>query len=282
MNLQEKYNLEVDKKRIEEKVNTIQERAKELKDKNLFRKIFSLIDLTSLDVADTEKKILGMVEKVNNFSSRYNDIPNVAAICVYPSFMPLLTKNLKDKNVKKATVGGSFPSSQTFFDVKIKEIERALEEGADEIDIVLPVGKFLDEKYAEIFDEISKIKEIMKDHHLKVILETGVMTDLNKIKHASFLCLEAGADFIKTSTGKNGPGASPEALFVMCEAVKEFYKKSGKAAGIKPAGGISDATTAIQYYLIVNEILGNDWINPERFRIGASRLANNLLGENYF
>jgi deoxyribose-phosphate aldolase len=282
MNLQEKYDLEVDIKRIEEKVNTIQERAKELKDKNLFRKIFSLIDLTSLDVADTEKKILGLVEKVNNFSSRYNDIPNVAAICLYPSFMPLLTKNLKDKNVKKATVGGSFPSSQTFFNLKIQEIEMALEEGADEVDIVLPVGKFLDEKYAEIFDEVSQIKEIMKEHHLKVILETGVMTDLKKIKHASFLCLEAGADFIKTSTGKNGPGASPEAVFVMCEAINEFYKKSGKAPGIKPAGGISDATTAIQYYLIVNEILGNDWINPERFRIGASRLANNLLGESYF
>lgn len=282
MKLEEKYNLNPDTKRIEERVNDIQERSKELKDKNLFRKIFSLIDLTSLDVADTEKKILGMVEKVNNFSSRYNDVPNVAAICVYPVFIPLLDKNLKDKNVKKATVGGSFPSSQTFFDVKIKEIEQALNEGADEVDIVLPLGKFLEEKYDEIYDEISKIKEIMKEKHLKVILETGVMTDLTKIKHASFLCMEAGADFIKTSTGKNGPGASPEALIVMCEAIKEYHKKTGNVAGIKPAGGISDATTAIQYYLIVNEILGNDWINPERFRIGASRLANNLLGENYF
>lgn len=282
MKLEEKYNLKIDSKRIQERVNDAQERSKELKDKDLFRKIFSLIDLTSLDVADTERKILEMIEKVNNFSNRFNGIPNVAAICVYPTFVPLLNKYLKDKNVKKASVGGSFPSSQTFFDVKIKEIERILDEGADEVDIVLPLGKFLDEEYSEIYDEISRIKEIMKDKHLKVILETSVMNDLDKIKHASFLSMEAGADFIKTSTGKNGPGASPEAVFVMCEAIKEFHKKSGIPVGIKPAGGISDATNAIQYYLIVNEILGNDWITPERFRIGASRLANNLLGENYF
>lgn len=282
MKLEQKYDLRVDTKRIEEKVGNIQERAKDLKDKNLFRKIFSLIDLTSLDVSDNDKKIMSMVEKVNNFPSRFNGIPNVAALCVYPSFIPLLTKNLKDRTVKKATVGGSFPSSQTFTEVKIKEIEMALEEGADEVDIVLPVGKFLDKNYSEIFDEISLIKDIMKDRHLKVILETGILTDPGQIKHASYLSLEAGADFIKTSTGKNGPGASPDAVYVMCEAISQYYKKTGVIAGIKPAGGVSDATAAIQYYLIVDEVLGNEWLNPERFRIGASKLANNLLGENYF
>lgn len=282
MKLDDNYNLNPDPIRICEKVRSIQIRAKDLKEKDLFRRIFSLIDLTSLDVADTNKKILSMVEKVNNLSKRFSDIPNVAAICVYPCFIPLLKDNLADKNVKKATVGGSFPSSQTFLDVKIMEIKRAVEEGADEVDIVLPIGKFLEEKYTEIYDEISRIKELIGDRHLKVILESGIMTDLDKIKHASLLSLEAGADFIKTSTGKNGPGASPEAVYVMCEAIKEFREKTGKAAGVKPAGGISDASVAVLYYLIVNEVLGNEWLKPSRFRIGASRLANILLGENYF
>ncbi|MBE0653480.1 MAG: deoxyribose-phosphate aldolase, partial [Bacteroidales bacterium] len=277
MKLPENYNLKVDKKKLGEKIYSISERAIELKDKDLFRKIFSLIDLTSLDVADTEKKILGMVNKVNQLPDRFDGIPNVAAICVYPVFIPLLADNLVAKGVKKATVAASFPSSQTFNSIKYREVEEVIRAGADEVDIVLPVGKFLEEKYEEVFEEIRQIKEITGDKHLKVILETSLLSEPEKIRYASFLALEAGADFIKTSTGKNGPGASPEAVYIMCEAIREFYQATKKVAGIKPAGGISDPATAIQYYLIVNEVLGNEWTNPSRFRIGASKLANSLL-----
>ena len=282
MKLPEQYNLSTDKKKMNEKLLSFSERAMELKDRDLFRKIFSLIDLTSLDVSDSENKILGMIQKVNQLPGRFDGIPNVAAICVYPNFMPLMKENLKAEGVKKATVAASFPSSQTFTSIKMREVEEVIRAGADEVDIVLPVGKFLDGRYQEVFDEIRQIKDIVGDRHLKVILETAVLSDLEKIKYASFLSLEAGADFIKTSTGKNGPGASPEAVYVMCEALREFYKETNKVAGIKPAGGISDPGTAVQYYLIVNDILGNDWMKPSHFRIGASKLANNLLGEGYF
>ena len=202
MDIETRYNVKVDERKVSAFINNIAARAKELKDKNLFRKIFSLIDLTSLDVADTDKKILGMVQKVNKFSERFNEIPNVAAICIYPTFVPLLNDNLKDKSVKKATVAASFPSSQAYSDVKLLEVKRVVEEGADEVDIVMPVGKFLEGRYEEIYDEIVAIKNILGERHLKVILETGTLKDLEKIKFASFLCMEAGADFIKTSTGK--------------------------------------------------------------------------------
>jgi len=157
-----------------------------------------------------------------------------------------------------------------------------LDNNADEVEIVMPIGKFLAEKFDEIRQEIQQIKVFMKDKQLKVILESGIIQDLKKIKQASFLCLDAGADFIKTSTGKNGPGASPEAVFVMCESIKEYYRRTGNVRGIKPAGGVSEVETARVYYLIVKKLLGDEWLNPERFRIGASRLANNILGERYF
>jgi deoxyribose-phosphate aldolase len=282
VNIEEKYDLDVNQKEISDKLEDISRRSGTMRDKELFRKIFSLIDLTSLDVSDTEERILGMVDKVNKLHSKFSEIPNVAALCVYPIFIPAVKANLKAKSVKIASVAASFPSSQTFTDIKLKEVERVIQEGADEVDIVMPVGKFLEGKYEYIFTEIQKIKGIIGNAHLKVILETGALKEPEKIKRASFLCLEAGADFIKTSTGKTEPGATPMAVYVMCEAIKEFHKQTGIAAGIKPAGGISDADTAIQYYLIVNEVLGNDWIKPGLFRIGASRLANNLLGEKYF
>lgn len=281
MNIED-FNLEVNEEKVSEIIGSIKLRAKDLKDKSLFQKIFSLIDLTSLDVADTDEKILKMVDKVNSLSRKFPDLPNVAAICVYPAFIPLLSENLKDKRVKKAAVGASFPSSQTFLDVKLKEVERLVEEGADEIDIVLSVGKFLSGRTMEVADEIREIKKLMDKTHLKVILEVSALKNLENVKRASLLSLEAGADFIKTSTGKNGEGASPESVYVMCDAIREFSLKTGKTPGIKPAGGISDPTTAVEYYLVVNKVLGNDWIKPERFRIGASRLANNLLGEKYF
>jgi len=278
----EKYDLKVNEAKLNLRIKEIIERSQDLKDKNLFQKIFSLIDLTTLDVADTEEKVESMVKKINQLPLRFPDLPNVAAICVYPAFIPILKRDLKVKSVMKASVGASFPSSQTYLDVKINEVERILEEGADEIDVVISVGKLISGKQDEVFNELREIKNRMGDKHLKVILETGVLKNNELIKRASFIAMEAGADFIKTSTGKNGEGASPEAVYVMCEAIKEFHEKTGKEVGIKPAGGISDVSTAIQYYLIVNEVLGNDWINPERFRIGASRLANILLGEKYF
>ncbi len=278
----EKYDLKVNEEKLNLRIKDIIERSQDLKDKNLFQKIFSLIDLTTLDVADTEEKIELMVNKVNQLPLRFPDLPNVAAICVYPAFIPILKRDLKVESVMKASVGASFPSSQTYLDVKINEVERILEEGADEVDVVISVGKLFSGKQDEVFNELREIKNHMGDKHLKVILETGVLKNNELIKRASFIAMEAGADFIKTSTGKNGEGASPEAVYVMCEAIKEFHQKTGKEVGIKPAGGISDVSTATQYYLIVNEVLGNDWINPERFRIGASRLANILLGEKYF
>jgi deoxyribose-phosphate aldolase len=282
INIDEKYTLAVNKEAIAAKLASIANRATELKDKEVFRSIFSLIDMTTLDVSDTNEKVLSIITKVNKIPTKFSELPNVAAICVYPSFVPLVRNNLTVKNVKIASVGASFPSSQTFLEIKLREVEKIIEEGADEVDIVMSVGKFLEKKYEEVFNEIRKIKSIMGDKHLKVILETGVLKDPDLIRRASLLCLEAGADFIKTSTGKTDVGATPEAMYVMCEAIRDYHKKTGRKAGIKPAGGISDASTAINYYLIVYDILGPDWMNSSLFRIGASRLANNLLGEKYF
>lgn len=281
MNIED-FNLEINLAKLNQVLERTAERSIELKDKSLFQKIFSLIDLTSLDVTDSNKKIETMVAKVNSLGEKFPELPNVAAICVYPNFIPLLKSSLKAPGVKIASVGASFPSSQTFLDVKLMEVERIISEGADEVDIVMPVGSFLTGKYNDVYEEIKEIKSVVGDKHLKVILEVSALKDPEKIKLASLISLEAGADFIKTSTGKNGEGASPESVYIMAQAIKEFSKKTGTFPGIKPAGGISDAAGAIQYYLIVNEILGNEWIKPSRFRIGASRLANNLLGENYF
>jgi deoxyribose-phosphate aldolase len=282
INLEEKYTIAVNKETMTTKLESIANRATELKDKEIFRSIFSLIDMTSLDVSDTNEKILSIVTKVNKIPAKFSELPNVAAICIYPAFVSLVRNNLTAENVNIASVGASFPSSQTFLDIKLKEVEKIIEEGADEVDIVMSVGKFLEKKYEEVFNEIKRIKSIMGDKHLKVILETGVLKDPDLIRKASLLSLEAGADFIKTSTGKTEVGATPEAMYVMCEAIRDYHKETGRQAGIKPAGGISDASTAINYYLIVYDILGPDWMNSSLFRIGASRLANNLLGEKYF
>jgi deoxyribose-phosphate aldolase len=214
---------------------------------------------------------------VNLLDESYPDLPPPAAVCIYPDLVAVARSTLSNPLVNLASVGGGFPSSQTFMAVKLLEIELAIQDGADEIDIVMPVGKFLNGKYQEVFDEIKEIKEQLGTLHLKVILESGVLPDLTQVQKASILALEAGADFIKTSTGKAGTGATPEAFTVMCMAIRDFYGKTGKKAGIKPAGGISAAETAYEYYSIVHHVLGESWLNPEKFRIGASRLANNLI-----
>ncbi len=282
MNISERYNTEVDEILICENISKIKKRASGLKDKYLLQHIFSLIDLTTLNPADNEEKIRSLTEKVNLIPLRFPYLKNIAAICVYPSLISFVKKYLQDKNVKIASVGAGFPSSQTFPEIKYKEVELIIEEGADEVDIVIPLGKLMNGDYEYLSREIRKIKEICGDRQLKVILETGEMSDPVMIKTASFLVMEAGADFIKSSTGKTSVGATPEAIYIMCTAIKEFYKKTGKAVGIKPSGGISEASLAVLHYLIVSEILGNEWLNPKRFRFGATKLANNLLGEKYF
>ena len=246
-------------------------------DKALLKKIFSLIDLTTLSERDNIENITQLCEKVNTLADAYPSMPSVAAICIYPEMVQVVKEHLVNPLVNIASVGGGFPASQTFTNIKVMEVEQAIGQGADEIDIVMPVGKFLMEDYEYVEYELQIIKERIRDVHMKVILETGSLQDYSLIRKASFLAIGAGADFIKTSTGKISVGATPEAMVIMCRAISEYYNKTGKKIGIKPAGGISDAETAILYYAIVKEILGEDWLNSERFRIGASRLANNLL-----
>ena len=243
------------------------------------RRILGLLDYTSLNVTDNNQTIENICEKVNNYLYVFPDLPAFAAICVYPRFVPVLRNNLALPSVKIASVAGGFPSSQTTTDIKKAEVKQALEEGADEIDIVMPVGEFLEGNRNYIYDEIASIKAIMGDKYLKVIIESGILADPELIYDASIIAMESGADFIKTSTGKERVSASLEDVYVMCNAIKNFYHASGKMTGIKPAGGIASAIEAIRYYSLVEMVLGKEWLLPENFRIGASRLANSLLSE---
>jgi len=247
--------------------------------KDQLRKIFGLIDLTTLSEQDNTENVSLMCRKVNRIGELYADMPCVAAICVYPELVGVVKENLENPLVSIASVGGGFPASQTFTNIKVMEIEQAIELGAEEIDLVMNVGKFLMEDLEYVDYEIHVIKQRLGPVHLKVILETGSLKDLSLIRKASLLTIGAGADFIKTSTGKISPGATPEAMVVMCCAIRDFYMRTGKKIGIKPAGGISDPETALLYYQIVKEILGEEWLNRERFRIGASRLANRILAQ---
>jgi len=271
------FNMTVDPDEVKSLLDKIRANTPSTEDRDLLKKIFSLIDLTTLSERDNIENVTHLCEKVNMLSDSYPSMPPVAAICIYPEMVQVVKEHLVNPLVSIASVGGGFPASQTFTNIKVMEIEQAIGQGADEIDIVLPVGKFLMEDYEYVEYELQVIKERIRDVHLKVILETGSLQDYSLIRKASFLTIGAGADFIKTSTGKIPVGATPEAMIIMCQVIGEYYNKTGKKIGIKPAGGISDAETAILYYSIVEEILGNDWLNSERFRIGASRLANNLL-----
>ena len=239
---------------------------------------FSCIDLTSLNHTDNENTISALVEKVNQIGTKFAGIPNVAAICVYPSLVSVVKKTLTNKNVKIASVAGGFPASLTFSDVKILECTEAVKSGANELDIVLPVGEFLQGNYDKVLKEIAFIKQKTLAH-LKVILETGTLKTPEMIEKASWIAMEAGADFIKTSTGKTEPAATCNAFAVMANAVKSFYEKTGRQVGLKAAGGIVEANDAMEYFAIVEDILGENYLNSEYFRIGASRLANNLLSE---
>lgn len=242
----------------------------------VFKKCLNLIDLTSLNGTDTEAQIVSMVEKVNNFGEHFPHLSNVAAICVYPSLVPVVKSHLTE-NIGIASVAAGFPASQTFIEVKVAETAMAVLEGATEIDVVISIGKFLEGKYEEVLEELSEIKAACRDAHLKVILETGALGSASNVKKASLLAMAAGADFIKTSTGKIPVAATLEATYVMCHAIREWYAKTGVKVSYKPAGGIVTTEDAVKHYSIVKDILGEEWLNNENFRFGASRLANNLL-----
>ena len=218
-------------------------------------------------------------EKVNEFDNEFPDMKNIAAICVYPNFADIVKNTLQVDGINIACVSGGFPSSQTFIEVKVAETALAIADGADEIDIVISIGKFLSGDYETMCEEIQELKEVCKERHLKVILETGALKTASNIKKASILSMYSGADFIKTSTGKQQPAATPEAAYVMCEAIKEYYQKTNNKIGFKPAGGINTVNDAIIYYTIVKEILGEEWLNNQLFRLGTSRLANLLLSD---
>ncbi len=253
--------------------------TQDVPDKRLLMNILNSIDLTSLNTSDNKSNILHLTGKVNSFSGRFSNIPNVAAICVYPNFVPVVKEKLTARNVKIASVAGSFPSSQTFRSIKVTECKMAAEAGADEIDIVIPVGAFLGKDYAMVAEEISQIKEAIGDRHLKVIVESGLLGDYENIFKASMIAMDAGADFIKTSTGKTSVSATPEAAYVMCMAISDFYSETGIKVGFKAAGGISSTAQAVNYFHIVNHCLGEEWTGNKLFRIGASRLANNILAD---
>ena len=241
--------------------------------------LFNCIDLTTLRSEDSDRSVMRFTQNVNRFEEEYPDLKNVAAICVYPNFAEIVNDTLEVEGVNIACVSGGFPSSQTYIEVKVAETGLALMGGADEIDIVISVGKFLDGDYEGMCDEIEELKSTCGEHTLKVILETGALKTASNIKKASILSMYSGADFIKTSTGKQQPAATPEAAYVMCTAIKEYYEETGRKVGFKPAGGLSTVNDALAYYSIVQEVLGEEWLTNKLFRLGTSRLANLLLSD---
>ncbi len=276
------YNCNLDDAQIEKHIEEILE--KEYASNNnvdVYKKCFNMIDLTSLNSTDTEEKIAAMMEKVNAFKSEYPDMPNVAAVCVYPAMVPVTKETLKVEGVNIAAVSACFPSSQTFIEAKVAETALTVAAGADEIDVVISIGKLFSGNHTEVTDELIELKAACRKAHMKVIIESGALRNANEIKHASLCGIASGAEFIKTSTGKMEPAATLKAAYVMCGAIKEYYEKSGIRIGFKPAGGIATTDEAVKFYTVVKHILGEDWMNNHLFRFGASRLANNLLTSIY-
>lgn len=253
--------------------------AKQMKAPEMLKLALSCIDLTTLNSTDTVTHVAEFTMKVNAFEAHFPELPNVAAICVYPNMASVVRENLAAEDVKIAAVAGGFPSSMTFEEIKIREAQLAVIQGADEIDIVLPLWAFLENNFDCCAREISAIKTAIGDAHLKVILETGALANAHEIWKASMLALQSGADFIKTSTGKMPVSATPQAAIVMCRALKYWYETTGEKRGFKPAGGISSTADALIYIAIVRDILGEEWLSNKLFRIGASRLANNLISQ---
>ena len=237
------------------------------------------VELTTLRTVDTEEDVLAMVEKVNKFAQEYPTLPHVAAVCAYPCFTKLIAESLEVDGVDITNVTGNFPSSQTFLEVKTIETKLAIQDGATQIDIVLPVGKFLSGDYEDVYDTVSELKQTCGEIPMKVILETGDLPNARSIKEAALLSMFAGAEYVKTSTGKEKVSATPEAVYIMCTAIKEFYDKTGIQVGLKPAGGINTVMDAVIFYTIYKEILGEKWLDNYWFRLGTSRLTNLLLSE---
>lgn len=276
-----KYNTNLDDTAVREAVRKIiAEKVPENDTMDVKKFLFGSIELTTLKTTDSDTSVLAFTERVNDFDNEYPDLPHVATICVYPCFAKTVSESLEVDGVEIACVSGSFPSSQARIEVKVAETALAVADGATEIDIVLPVGKFLSGDYEGVCDDIAEMKAACGESvPMKVILETGALKTASNIKKASILSMYAGADYIKTSTGKMEPAATPEAAYVMCQAIKEYYDETGIQIGFKPAGGINSVMDAIIYYTIVKEVLGEKWLTNKWLRLGTSRLANMLLSE---
>ena len=275
-----KYVTDIDDAKVKEEVKKIiAEKVPENDNLAVKRFLMGSIELTTLKTTDSEESVMAFTEKVNAFDEEYPNLPHVATICVYPCFAKIVSQTLEVEGVEVACVSGSFPSSQALIEVKVAETALAIKDGATEIDIVMPVGKFLSGDYEGVCDDINEMKAACGGHDMKVILETGCLKTASNIKKASILAMYAGADYIKTSTGKLEPAATPEAAYVMCQAIKEYYDETGIQIGFKPAGGLNSAMDAVIYYTIVKEVLGKKWLTNQMFRMGTSRLANLLLSE---
>ena len=275
-----KYNLEITDQEVSEAVKKIIAEKVPANDTAEVKKfLMGSVELTTLKTTDSETSVMAFTEKVNQFEEAYPTLPHVATICVYPKFAKVVSETLEVEGVEIACVSGSFPSSQSLIEVKTVETSLAVKDGATEIDIVMNVGAFLDGDFETVVDEVQQEKEACGDKAMKVILETGFLQTAKNIKIASLLSMYGGGDYIKTSTGKEKPAATPEAAYVMCQAIKEYYDQTGIQIGFKPAGGLNNVMDALIYYTIVKEVLGEKWLTNKWFRMGTSRLANLLLSE---
>ena len=274
------YNTSLNDEAISAKVEQIiRDKVAENNTPEVKKFLLGCVELTSLKTTDSEESILRLTECVNQFDEDYPALPHVATICVYPCYASIVSQSLEVEGVEVAWVSGNFPSSQALLEVKTIETALAIKDGATEIDMVMSVGKFLNGDYESVCDEISEIKAVCGEHALKVILETGLLPSASAIKKASILAMYSGADYIKTSTGKESPAATPQAAYVMCQAIKEYYDKTGIRIGFKPAGGLNTVFDALVYYTIVKEVLGTEWLNNQLFRLGTRRLCNLLLSD---
>jgi deoxyribose-phosphate aldolase len=274
------YNTDIDDAAVGRIVGTLlSEHLAENNTRDVKQFLLNSVELTTLKTTDSEESVMKFTENVNKFDDLYPELGHVATICVYPRFAKTVYETLENEDVIITCVSGSFPSSQTFIEVKVAETALALKDGAEEIDIVMNVGQFLSGDYEGVADEISELKAVCGDKKMKVILETGALGTASNIKKAALLAMYAGADYIKTSTGKLEPAATPEAAFVMCQAIKEYHDRTGVQIGFKPAGGMKTVEDTLKYYTIVKEVLGEKWLTNQWLRLGTSGVANLLLSD---
>ena len=284
MNYSEKYGYTPDRDAIGRAIEMIAANMENIATEQVYKDCFSMMDLTTLKTDDTPASVTKLVEKVNALHNTFPEWPYPASVCVYSNFASTV-KDVRKGDFNITVVSACFPSSQSFLEVKLREVEMAVEQGADEVDIVLALNAFLAGDYESAAEEIRQVRRVIDETagkqgrkvHLKVILETGLLKTPENIAEASFLAMEAGADFIKTSTGKVDINATPQSAYVMCECIAKYYSATGKKIGFKPAGGISSAADALCYYSIVASLLGKEWLNKELFRFGVSRVANSIL-----